>query len=225
MKHPVKASLLVFALMSASVCGATGLESEQQKFSYAVGVNLGNLLKAQGISEVDPQAFSTGLNDVLKGNKLQLDVATMKQSLENQQKQLVMKAQQAAEQKKQQGQAFLEKNKSAEGVKVLDSGLQYIELKAGDGKQPAATDSVTVHYHGTLIDGTVFDSSVERGEPVTFALARVIPGFRESITHMKTGGKWRVFVPSELGYGESGAGGKIGPNETLIFEIELLGIQ
>lgn len=225
MKHPVKAGLLALTLLSSAVCGAVELDSEKQKFSYAIGVNLGNLLKAQGISEVDSGAFSSGLNDVLMDKPLQLDVATMKQALENQQKQLVMKAQQAAQQKKQLGQDFLEKNKSAKGVNVMESGLQYIELKAGDGKQPAATDTVTVHYHGTLIDGTVFDSSVERGEPASFALDRVIPGFRESITHMKTGAKWRVFVPSDLGYGERGAGGTIGPNETLIFEIELLGIN
>lgn len=225
MKHPVKASLLALTLLSSAFCNAVELNSEKQKFSYAIGVNLGNLLKAQGINEVDTGAFSVGLNDVLTGKQLQLDVATMKQALENQQKQLEVKAQQAAEQKKQQGQAFLEKNKSAKDVKVMESGLQYVELKAGDGKQPSATDTVTVHYHGTLIDGTVFDSSVERGEPATFTLDRVIPGFRESITHMKTGAKWRVFVPSDLGYGEFGAGGKIGPYETLIFEIELLKIN
>ena len=170
-------------------------------------------------------AFSAALDDVLYGNELKLDLATMKQAIETQQETILKQLTAAAEQKKQQGIAFLEKNKSAEGVQVLPNGLQYIVLKAGTGKQPTATDKVTVHYHGTLIDGTVFDSSVERGAPATFALDRVIPGFRESLTRMKTGGKWRVFVPSELAYGESGAGNSIGPNETLIFEIELLEVD
>ena len=225
MKHSVKVVLLAAALAYTGISGAAELSSDKQKFSYAMGVNLGNLLKSQGIDEIDSVAFSAALDDVLSGNELKLDLATMKQAIETQQEKILKQLTAAAEQKKQQGIAFLEKNKSAEGVQVLPNGLQYIVLKAGTGKQPTATDKVTVHYHGTLIDGTVFDSSVERGAPATFALDRVIPGFRESLTRMKTGGKWRVFVPSELAYGESGAGNSIGPNETLIFEIELLEVD
>lgn len=225
MKQPVKALFLALTLACSGVSGAAELSSEQQKFSYAMGVNLGNLLKSQGIDNVDVPAFSAALSDVLSGSSLQLDLATMKQAIEKQQKKLLAKVEQEAQQKKQKGIDFLEKNKSVAGVNVLPNGLQYIVIKAGDGKQPAATDKVTVHYHGTLTDGTVFDSSVDRGEPTSFSLDRVIPGFRESLTRMKTGGKWRVFVPSELAYGESGAGASIGPNEVLIFEIELLEIN
>jgi len=225
MKFPFRASVAAVALVFSTYCGAAGLTTDTQKFSYAIGVNLGNVLKSQGIVDVDPQAFTSAMTDVLEGRALQLNIAEMKQAIENQQKSLNAAAEQKARLKQQQGVDFLEKNKSAEGVVVLDNGLQYIVLKPGDGKQPAATDTVTVDYHGTLTDGTVFDSSVVRGSPASFALNQVIPGFKEAITRMKTGGKWRVFVPSELAYGERGTGGKIGPNETLIFEIELLEIK
>jgi len=204
---------------------AAELTTEKQQFSYAIGVNLAGFLQQQGINEVETQAFAAGVQDVLQGKSLQLDVATMKTAIENQQKKMLEQEQQAAELTKQKGKDFLEKNKTVEGVNVLDNGLQYIVLSEGEGKQPDANSTVTVHYHGTLIDGTVFDSSVERGQPASFGLSQVIPGFRESLVRMKTGDKWRVFVPAELGYGENGAGGKIGPNETLIFEIELLEVQ
>ena len=215
------AAALFFPVMSH----AAELTTEKQQFSYAIGVNLAGFLQQQGINEVETEAFAAGVEDVLQGKSLQLDVATMKTAIENQQKKILEQEQQAADATKQKGKEFLEKNKAVKGVKVLDNGLQYIVLKTGTGKQPDADSTVTVHYHGTLIDGTVFDSSVERGEPASFGLSRVIPGFRESLVRMKTGGKWRVFVPSELGYGETGAGGKIGPNETLIFEIELLEVK
>lgn len=213
---------VLMTLTMTATAGAVELKSDKQKYSYAYGFNIANLLQASGVNEVDSAAFVAGLNDVLQGKELQMDIAEMKQALEKQRDEIVTKASQEAMQK---GQAFLEKNKSAEGVKVLENGMQYIVLKAGDGKQPKATDKVKVHYHGTLIDGTVFDSSVDRGTPVSFPLGNVIPGFREAITRMKAGGKWRVFIPSDLAYGENGAPPKIGPNETLIFEIELLAIE
>ncbi len=168
MKHPVKVVLLAVALACSGISGAAELTSDKQKFSYAMGVNLGNLLQSQGINDIDTAAFSAALDDVLSGNDLKLDLATMKQAVENQQDKILKQLTEAAEQKKQQGIAFLEKNKSADGVTVLPNGLQYIVLKEGSGKQPAATDKVTVHYHGTLIDGTVFDSSVERGTTCDF---------------------------------------------------------
>ena len=217
--------LLVSALLCSSITVATELNTDKQKFSYAMGVSLANLLKSQGVTDLDSASVSAALSDALEGKKLQMSVDQIKQAIETHQQQLQAQAQQAAQVNVEKGRKFLEANKSAKGVQVLDNGLQYLVLKEGSGKMPAATDTVKVHYHGTLIDGTVFDSSVERGEPARFALNRVIPGFREAITRMKTGAKWRVFVPSELAYGEHGAGGKIGPNETLIFEIELLGIE
>jgi FKBP-type peptidyl-prolyl cis-trans isomerase len=132
----------------------------------------------------------------------------------------------AAEANKKKGEEFLAANKTKEGVKTLPDGIQYIVLKEGTGKHPKATDRVTVHYHGTLIDGTVFDSSVKRGEPASFALNQVIPGWTEVVQLMKEGSKWRVFIPPNLAYGEHPRpGGPIGPNETLIFEIELLKVE
>jgi FKBP-type peptidyl-prolyl cis-trans isomerase FklB len=125
---------------------------------------------------------------------------------------------------KKLGEAFLAANKTKPGVKTLPSGIQYLVLKEGTGKQPKATDEVKVHYHGTLIDGTVFDSSVNRGEPATFRLDQVIPGWTESVQKMKEGSKWRVFIPSDLAYGPRGPA-PIGPNATLIFEIELLEVK
>jgi FKBP-type peptidyl-prolyl cis-trans isomerase FklB len=130
----------------------------------------------------------------------------------------------AAEKNKKEGEAFLAANKTKPGVMTLPSGIQYVVLKEGTGKQPKATDQVKVHDHGTLIDGTVFDSSVDRGEPMTFRLNKVIPGWTESVQKMKEGSKWRVFIPSDLAYGPDGQQ-PIGPNTTLIFEIELLEVK
>ena len=222
MSQMVKNALIFMVICFFGSAGAVEIKSDKQKYSYAYGFNIANLLQASGVKEIDSEAFLAGLNDVLQGKELQMDIADMKQALEKQRDEIVTEASEAAMKK---GQAFLEKNKTAEGVTVLENGMQYIVLAAGDGAQPKATDKVKVHYHGTLIDGTVFDSSVDRGTPVSFPLGNVIPGFREAITRMKTGDKWRVFIPSNLAYGESGAPPKIGPNETLIFEIELLGVE
>ena len=126
---------------------------------------------------------------------------------------------------KKKGEEFLAENKKKPGVKTTESGLQYLVLKEGTGKKPELDDNVLCHYHGTLIDGTVFDSSVDRGEPASFPVNRVIPGWTEVLQLMKEGSKWRVFIPSKLAYGQRGAPPKIGPNETLIFEIELLQVK
>ena len=222
MSQMVKNALIIMVICFFGSAGAVEIKSDKQKYSYAYGFNIANLLQASGVKEIDSEAFLAGLNDVLQGKELQMDIADMKQALEKQRDEIVTEASEAAMKK---GQAFLEKNKTAEGVTVLENGMQYIVLAAGDGAQPKATDKVKVHYHGTLIDGTVFDSSVDRGTPVSFPLGNVIPGFREAITRMKTGDKWRVFIPSNLAYGESGAPPKIGPNETLIYEIELLEVE
>ena len=222
MSQMVKNALIFMVICFFGSAGAVEIKSDKQKYSYAYGFNIANLLQASGVKEIDSEAFLAGLNDVLQGKELQMDIADMKQALEKQRDEIVTEASEAAMKK---GQAFLEKNKTAEGVTVIENGMQYIVLAAGDGAQPKATDKVKVHYHGTLIDGTVFDSSVDRGTPVSFPLGNVIPGFREAITRMKTGDKWRVFIPSNLAYGESGAPPKIGPNETLIFEIELLEVE
>ncbi len=225
MKSLLKMTTAAVFLATTSLTFAAELDSDKQKFSYAMGVNLANLLKTQGIDDIDPQAMAAAMDDVLGGKALQMDLAGMKLAIEKQQQKLEQLAQQEAQAVKQKGEAFLEKNSKAEGVTVLENGLQYKVINTGNGKQPAVTDTVKVHYHGTLIDGTVFDSSVERGEPTSFPLDGVIAGFREAITRMHVGDKWRVFVPSDMAYGERGAGASIGPNEALIFEVELLDIE
>jgi FKBP-type peptidyl-prolyl cis-trans isomerase FklB len=225
MKKMLKLSVAAVLLATTGLASAVALDNDQQKFSYAMGVNLANLLISQGIDEIDSAALAAAMDDVINGKPLQMDLAGLKQAIENQQMKMQAKAQQAADAKKQAGADFLAANAKKSGVTVLENGLQYEVLKSGDGKQPAATDTVSVHYHGTLTDGSVFDSSVERGEPASFPLDGVIAGFREAITRMHVGDKWRVYVPSELGYGESGAGRSIGPNETLIFEIDLLAVE
>lgn len=225
MKSLLKMTTAAVFLATTSLTFAAELDSDKQKFSYAMGVNLANLLKTQGIDDIDPQAMAAAMDDVLAGKALQMDLAGMKLAIEKQQQKLEQLAQQEAQAVKQKGEAFLEKNSKAEGVTVLENGLQYKVINTGNGKQPAVTDTVKVHYHGTLIDGTVFDSSVERGEPTSFPLDGVIAGFREAITRMHVGDKWRVFVPSDMAYGERGAGASIGPNEALIFEVELLDIE
>ncbi len=215
---------LVFGLANA-----TELKTDKQKYSYASGFILANQLASQlqatGLTDIDADAFGAAMADVLADRQPQLDIQTMKTALDKQRDQIVERNQKKAESAVARGIAFQEKNKAAEGVTVLENGLQYQVLKAGDGDQPKATDTVEVHYHGTLVDGTVFDSSLERGTPASFPLNGVIPGFREAITRMKTGGKWKVVMPHELAYGENGAPPKIGPNETLVFEIELLAIK
>ncbi len=225
MKKMLKLSVAAVLLATTGLASAVALDNDQQKFSYAMGVNLANLLISQGIDEIDSAALAAAMDDVINGKPLQMDLAGLKQAIENQQMKMQAKAQQAADAKKIAGADFLAANAKKSGVTVLENGLQYEVLKSGDGKQPAATDTVSVHYHGTLTDGSVFDSSVERGEPASFPLDGVIAGFREAITRMHVGDKWRVYVPSELGYGESGAGRSIGPNETLIFEIDLLAVE
>ena len=221
-------SVICLCLVFGQV-NAAELKTDKQKYSYASGFILANQLAGQlqatGLTDIDADAFAAAMADVLAGRDPQLDIQAMKTALDKQRDQIVEQNKKKAEAATARGKAFQEKNKQAEGVNVLENGLQYQVVKAGDGAQPEATDTVEVHYHGTLVDGTVFDSSVQRGTPASFPLNGVIPGFREAITRMKTGGKWKVVMPSELAYGENGAPPKIGPNETLIFEIELLGIK
>ncbi len=181
--------------------------------SYAFGIVLGNNLKQQKISDLDLDDLKKGIEAVLNGtSKMDAQAATQMVN------EHMTKAQQA------KGLAFLAENKKRKEVETLPSGLQYEILKKGDGALPASTDKVTTHYHGTLIDGTVFDSSVNRGEPASFPVNGVIQGWQEALVLMPVGSKWRLFVPSDLAYGARGAGGSIGPHETLIFEVELLKI-
>lgn len=212
------------------------LKTEQQKVSYAIGLNIANNLKQmkqQAGFAVDADLVAQGLKDALAGSKLKMsneDVqATMQafsQKMQTKQKEAM--AAHEAEMKKagdkniEDGKAYLAANAKKDGVKTTKSGLQYKVITAGKGPKPKATDTVTVNYRGTLISGKEFDSSYSRGEPATFAVNAVIPGWTEVLQLMPEGSKWEVTIPSDLAYGPGGAGGDIGPNSTLVFEVELL---
>ena len=204
------------------------MKTTREKVSYCIGLETGRNLKQQ-FSDIDMSLLLEGFQDSIKENppKLQSEeVQSVMQALrgqvEKQQKQFFA---QLAEENRKAGDAFLAENKKKEGITVLPSGLQYKVLVAGKGASPTPLDVVSTHYRGTFINGTVFDSSYERGQPAVFPLNRVIPGWSEILQKMKVGDKWQVFIPSYLAYGEMGFGNEIGPNVTLIFEMELLGIQ
>lgn len=210
--------------ISSNVLAAKKPTSEAEKFSYTIGYQIGFSLKRENI-EVDTKIVSQAIDDVLKGRDPQLSPDEMRAAYEAGQKKMAMKKAAMGDAAKKAGTDFLAKNKSKPGVKSTKSGLQYKVLKKGNGKQPSATDTVVVHYKGTLIDGTVFDSSYKRKEPLTIPLTNVIKGWQEVMPMMKTGAKWQAYIPSDLAYGSNGAGGNIGPNEALIFDIELLEIK
>jgi FKBP-type peptidyl-prolyl cis-trans isomerase FklB len=205
------------------------LKTQQDKINYGIGVGVARNFKNQGL-EVNLDLVIRGMRDALSGATLQMteeDLAkTMYAFQQELQQKLAQARKQAAEQNKKEGDAFLAENAKKEGVTRLASGLQYKILKTGDGKIPASTDSVECHYRGTFVDGNEFDSSYKMGNPVTFKVqGGVIQGWSEVLKLMPVGSKWQVFIPSELAYGERGAGSQIGPNKTLIFEIELLSIK
>jgi len=203
------------------------LKDPKQRASYSIGANIGANFKRQDV-DIDTKALAAGISDAIAG-KTQLTDAEMRETLNAFQKQTMskMEAKQKVDGEKnvKEGEAFLAANGKKDGVKTLASGLQYKVIKTGTGKTPKATDTVKVHYHGTLTDGTVFDSSVERGEPATFPVNGVIPGWIEALQLMKEGDKWQLVIPPKLAYGERGAGGKIGPNSVLVFDVELLSIE
>jgi len=203
---------------------ATGLKTDQQKFSYAVGFQIGQNLKRQKL-EIDSKAFTQGAQDALAGANARLKPEEMHAAIQAEQQKEIAKQQAHAQKNLEAGQVFLEANKKKPGVVTLASGLQYKVITEGNGKQPKITDTVVVHYRGTLINGTEFDSSYKRNEPVTFPVDGVIKGWQEVLPLMKEGAKWEVYIPSELAYGPRGAGEAIGPNEVLIFNIELLSVK
>ena len=197
------------------------LENEIDKVSYSVAVNIAQNIKSQGLTEINQSAFAQGIKDVYESNTAKIDEAEAQQILQSffqkqQEKQFIVA--------KEAGENFLEFNAKREEVTVLPSGLQYEVIKMGDGEKPTAESTVKTHYHGTLIDGDVFDSSVERGEPISFPVGGVIAGWTEALQLMPVGSKWKLYCPSDLAYGERGSPPRIGPHEPLIFEVELLGI-
>ena len=224
--------MVVGLLIAGTSCQQGGsksvkLETTVDSVSYAIGVlvgsnNLKQLANAPGSDELDKTVMSSAFNAASLEEELKIS--------EEEANTLVQTFFQDAGKRKGQenleaGNAFLEANKAREGVTTTESGLQYEVLTEGTGAKPTAADQVRVHYHGTLIDGTVFDSSVDRGEPATFGVGQVIKGWTEALQLMPVGSKWKVFIPSDLGYGERGAGGDIGSNSSLIFEVELLEIS
>jgi len=225
---PAKAPAAAAAPGAQAPTLAPGFKTQKEKVSYAIGMEMGKGVKSQGI-DVDPSILLQGLKDALSDAKPQMGEEELRQVITALQQEIRQKQMQiqeaAAAENKTKGDAFLAENAKKEGMVVLPDGLQYKILTAGQGKKPAETDTVLCNYKGTFLDGTEFDSSTRAGKPVPFELKNVIPGFREILQLMPVGSKWQVFVPSNLAYGERGAGGVIGPNATLIFEIELVSIQ
>ena len=204
------------------------LKTEKEKASYAMGMNFGTGLRKQSV-DIAPAILARGLRDAFSNGKTLLTEDQMRAILTQLQNDMRKKqqelAQQLGEANKKEGMAFLEANKTKEGVVTLPSGLQYKVLQEGTGPKPAATDKVVCNYRGTLLDNTEFDSSYKRGQPATFPVNGVIKGWTEALQLMPVGSKWQLFIPAQLAYGDRGAGGQIGPNATLIFEVELLSIQ
>ena len=199
----------------------TGLETDDDRFSYGLGMVIGErVLKQYG--DVD---YDLLLQGIKAQHKNQETLMSLDEAGEAINAQLEKSFAEQSEANKKRGEDYLKANAEKEGVQVTASGLQYLEITAGDGPKPTATDEVTVHYRGTLIDGTEFDSSYSRGSPATFPLNQVIPGWTEGVQLMSVGSKFQFVIPHELGYGERGAGGSIGPFETLVFEVELIEIK
>ncbi len=224
MSFGLKSLLFTLCLTCVFIAQAAELKTQEQRFSYALGIQFGQNLKSQNIN-VDGAAFTAAIVDVMQGNELQLTPQEMTQAMQMAQQAVVKAREERGQAALDAGKKFLEENKKKDGVVVLPSGLQYIELAAGEGDSPKENAKVTVHYKGTLINGTEFDSSYKRGKPTSFRLGGVVKGFREALSRMSAGANWQVFMPSDLAYGPRGAGNKIGPNETLIFDLKLISFE
>jgi FKBP-type peptidyl-prolyl cis-trans isomerase FklB len=213
---------------AAFAADAPELKNDKEKISYSIGMGLGGDLK-RGSIDVDPDLLAKGLKDSYGGGKTLLTEDEARQAFMTFQKALMAKQAEAWKKRgvknKAEGEKFLAENAKREGVKTLPSGLQYREIAPGTGKSPKTTDTVTAHYKGMLIDGTEFDSSDKSGQPATFEVTGVIPGWTEALQVMKEEAKWQLFVPSNLAYGERGRKPLIGPNATLIFEVELISVK
>jgi FKBP-type peptidyl-prolyl cis-trans isomerase FklB len=222
----MRTAILLISLISIpfTAFAADKPKTDKEQVSYTLGVQLGHNFKQDNI-DLDIDQFTQALKDVLQGRSLKMSDQEMQQAMLNLRKQKQQEMQALADKNKKAGDAFMAKNRKAKGVKETASGLQYQIIKAGTGPKPTDKSTVTVNYRGTLIDGTVFDSSYKRGQPATFPLKGVIPGWQEALQMMHQGGKWKIFIPASLAYGPRAASPVIGPNSTLIFEVELLDVK
>ena len=228
-EHMQKTKIIALLFGALFLFSFVNAQQNMDSLSYSLGVLLAQNLKSQGFDKIDDASFHEAFNAVMAGKELAIDAqqanSVIQQYMMEQQK--AKEAEQAKEYESviAEGQAFLEKNGKREGVVTLPSGLEYEVLVPGDGPKPTAKDKVTVHYHGTLMDGTVFDSSVERGQPATFGVSQVIKGWTEALQLMPQGSKWKLYIPYDLAYGSHSAGPTIGPYSTLVFEVELLKVN
>lgn len=229
----MKSRILAMAILvgwQANALAQSGpeLATDKQKFSYGIGLQVGQslsqTLKQRRLTDIDAEALALGIRDVLEEGELRLDVEELRAAAAKYQEQMLRDQAAAADVNAKSGEQFLEKNGTRDEVVVLDSGLQYRVVENGTGEMPTETDTVVVHYRGRLLDGTEFDSSYGRGEPTELQVAQVIPGWQQALQLMPTGSHWEVWVPATLAYGNRGAG-DIGPNQTLHFDIELIEIK
>ena len=198
--------------------------SIDEQASYGIGRQVGEQLARQPFDGMSTRAVIAGIADVLDGNPSQVSDADIKAAIDELNKRIMQQQSEDAGRLAAQGEQFLEDNAKREEVDITETGLQYEVLASGDGESPTESSTVRVHYHGTLVDGTVFDSSVDRGEPIEFLVNGVIAGWTEALLMMKPGDKWKLFIPHNLAYGANGAGGVIGPYQALVFEVELLAV-
>ncbi|UJF24010.1 FKBP-type peptidyl-prolyl cis-trans isomerase [Suttonella sp. R2A3] len=229
MNYTMRLSAAVALAATMSAANALSLDNNTQKASYAIGADMGQSLQEFGGGSIDIEAVTAGLSASYKGEDLALTPEEMEGAIkafgEERMAEMEKEVAEIAEKNREEGEAFLAENKEKEGVEVTESGLQYKMLEEGEGAQPDPASDVTVNYEGRLIDGTVFDSSYERGEPVSFTLDRVISGWQEGLQLMKEGSKYTFFIPSNLAYGENGAGAQVPPNATLVFDVELISVN
>lgn len=216
--------ILVTACLLVTSSHAAELKTDQQRFSYFIGLQFGQQMKNDGIT-LDEDAFIQAMRDVAQGVAPRVSQEDLKATLDRMQQQRDRQVAEVAQKNKEEGEKFLAANRGKPGIQVLPNGMQYKIVKEGTGAKPAATDTVEVNYRGTLINGTEFDSSYKRGQTATFPVNGVIQGWQQALPMMKEGAKWQLFIPADLAYGERGAGGLIGPNATLIFDVELIKIK
>lgn len=219
----ILAVLFGISLTWQAVAADPKLNSDNKKISYAIGIQIGEDLKKSGV-ELDVEAFALAIKDKIANKESRLNSEEMQQAFNMLRQQQMEYQQKVAQENKQKGKEFLAENKKKPGIKELPSGVQYQIIRSGSGENPKDGDTVVAHYRGTLIDGTEFDSSYKRGNPLTIPIAQVVKGWQDALKAMKVGAKWQVYIPSELGYG-SRATGNIPPNSALIFDIELLEIK